>query len=98
MRYVLGLDIGISSVGFAICDLVEQKIEFAGVHLFERSEVPKSWGISGSSKISKAATEEANQAQATAADPGQVAIGGVWVSHRRIILCYLQKGFRKPVQ
>ncbi len=43
MRYVLGLDTGISSVGFAICDLVEKKIERAGVHLFERPRVHKSW-------------------------------------------------------
>ena len=37
----MGLDIGISSVGFGICDLAEKKIEHSGVHLFERPEVPK---------------------------------------------------------
>ena len=53
MRYVLGLDIGISSVGFAICDLVEKKIEHAGVHLFERPEVPKTGASLASQRSAK---------------------------------------------
>ena len=53
MRYVLGLDIGISSVGFAICDLVGKKIEHAGVHLFERPEVPKTGASLASQRSAK---------------------------------------------
>ena len=53
MRYVLGLDIGISSVGFAVCDLTGKKIEHAGVHLFERPEVPKTGASLASQRSAK---------------------------------------------
>ncbi len=41
MRYSLGLDIGITSVGWAILDLENKYIEDLGVRIFERAENPK---------------------------------------------------------
>lgn len=41
MQRVLGLDVGITSVGFALLDLSENKIVKAGVHCFDKAENPK---------------------------------------------------------
>lgn len=41
MKYVLGLDIGIASVGYGVINLDEKKIELMGVRCFEKAEVPK---------------------------------------------------------
>jgi len=41
VRYSLGLDIGITSVGWAILDLENKYIEDLGVRIFERAENPK---------------------------------------------------------
>lgn len=41
MTKVLGLDIGISSIGFALIDEDAKKIEVMGVHLFDAAENPK---------------------------------------------------------
>lgn len=41
MQYVLGLDIGITSVGWAVLDLDQQRIEDLGVRMFDRAENPK---------------------------------------------------------
>ena len=38
---ILGLDIGINSIGFALVDFGEQQISFAGVHCFDKAENPK---------------------------------------------------------
>ncbi|WP_423767223.1 type II CRISPR RNA-guided endonuclease Cas9 [Cloacibacillus porcorum] len=40
-RYLLGLDIGITSVGWAVLDLTRGKIADLGVRLFDRAEEPK---------------------------------------------------------
>jgi CRISPR-associated protein, csn1 family len=40
-RYSLGLDIGTSSVGWAVLDLDKERIHDLGVRIFERPEVPK---------------------------------------------------------
>lgn len=40
-RYSLGLDIGITSVGWAVLDLTRGKIADLGVRLFDRAEEPK---------------------------------------------------------
>lgn len=40
-KYSLGLDIGISSVGWAALDLDKERIHDLGVRIFERPEVPK---------------------------------------------------------
>lgn len=40
-KYTLGLDLGITSVGFALVNTDEKKIVKAGVHLFESAENPK---------------------------------------------------------
>ncbi len=41
MSYILGIDIGIASVGFAGVHLDQKKILFCGVHIFEAAENPK---------------------------------------------------------
>lgn len=41
MKYSLGLDLGITSVGWAVIDLDRQKIERLGVRIFEGAENPK---------------------------------------------------------
>ena len=41
MSYILGIDIGIASVGFAGVDLDHKKILFCGTHIFEAAENPK---------------------------------------------------------
>lgn len=41
MRYVLGLDLGIASIGWAIYDIDKSTIEKCGVHLFDAAENPK---------------------------------------------------------
>ncbi|HOV69650.1 MAG TPA: type II CRISPR RNA-guided endonuclease Cas9, partial [Clostridia bacterium] len=41
MKYTLGLDIGISSVGWAVLDLDKKRIEALGVRVFDRAENPK---------------------------------------------------------
>ena len=40
-RYSLGLDIGITAVGWAVLDLTRGKIADLGVRLFDRAEEPK---------------------------------------------------------
>lgn len=40
-KYSLGLDIGTSSVGWAVLDLDKERIHDLGVRIFERPEVPK---------------------------------------------------------
>ena len=45
MRYVLGLDVGIASIGWAVMELNEEDMACGlvdgGVHLFDRPENPK---------------------------------------------------------
>lgn len=41
MKYSLGLDIGIASVGWAVLDLENERIHDLGVRLFEKAENPK---------------------------------------------------------
>ncbi|MBX9597391.1 MAG: type II CRISPR RNA-guided endonuclease Cas9 [Burkholderiales bacterium] len=41
MRYVLGLDLGIASIGWAIYDIDKSTIEKCGVRLFDAAENPK---------------------------------------------------------
>lgn len=41
MGYILGLDVGIASTGFAGVAPENQKIDFAGVHIFDSAENPK---------------------------------------------------------
>lgn len=41
MGYILGLDVGIASTGFAGVTLESQLINFAGVHIFDSAENPK---------------------------------------------------------
>lgn len=41
MSYILGVDIGITSIGFAGVNLDHKKILFAGTHIFEAAENPK---------------------------------------------------------
>ena len=41
MRYTLGLDIGIASVGWAIIDIDKNRIEDLGVRIFNKAENPK---------------------------------------------------------
>ena len=41
MSYILGIDLGIASVGFALVDDKNHKILRSGVHLFEAAENPK---------------------------------------------------------
>lgn len=41
MRYVLGLDLGITSVGWAIYDVDKSIIDKCGVRLFDAAENPK---------------------------------------------------------
>ncbi|MBI1301213.1 MAG: type II CRISPR RNA-guided endonuclease Cas9 [Alphaproteobacteria bacterium] len=41
MTYILGIDIGIASVGFAGVNLDQKKILFCGTHIFEAAENPK---------------------------------------------------------
>ena len=41
MRYSLGLDIGITSVGWAVLDMKQKHIEDLGVRLFPGAENPK---------------------------------------------------------
>ena len=41
MRYVLGLDIGIASVGWAVLNLDRNRIENLGVRMFNKAENPK---------------------------------------------------------
>ena len=40
-KYSLGLDIGTSSIGWAVLDLDKERIHDLGVRIFERPEVPK---------------------------------------------------------
>ena len=42
MKYSLGLDIGTTSIGWAVIDEDKQRIEDLGVRIFERPENPKS--------------------------------------------------------
>lgn len=42
MKYSLGLDIGITSVGWAVIDLEKERIHDLGVRIFERAEDPQS--------------------------------------------------------
>lgn len=44
MKYSLGLDIGISSVGWAVLDLDKQRIHDLGVRIFEKAENPQGGG------------------------------------------------------
>ena len=41
MKYSLGLDIGISSIGWAVVNLEKNRIENLGVMLFTSAERPK---------------------------------------------------------
>lgn len=41
MTYILGIDVGIASVGFAGINIDQKKILFCGVHIFEAAENPK---------------------------------------------------------
>ncbi len=41
MGYILGLDVGIASTGFAGVTPEKQKIDFTGVHIFDSAENPK---------------------------------------------------------
>jgi len=41
MKYTLGVDVGIASVGFAGVNILSQSISFCGVHIFEAAENPK---------------------------------------------------------
>ena len=41
MTYILGVDVGIASVGFAGVDMGRHKILFCGSHIFEAAENPK---------------------------------------------------------
>jgi len=41
MGYILGIDIGIASIGFAGVNHDLKKILFSGVHIFEAAENPK---------------------------------------------------------
>lgn len=41
MKYSLGLDIGVTSVGWAVIDLDKQRIHDVGVRIFERAEDPQ---------------------------------------------------------
>ncbi|MDR0955887.1 MAG: type II CRISPR RNA-guided endonuclease Cas9 [Candidatus Nomurabacteria bacterium] len=41
MKYSLGLDIGTTSVGWAVVNLEKKRIEDLGVRIFERPEIPK---------------------------------------------------------
>lgn len=45
MNYVLGLDVGIASVGWAVLELNEEdnpiRIEGLGARIFDKAEVPK---------------------------------------------------------
>ncbi|MBI1216522.1 MAG: type II CRISPR RNA-guided endonuclease Cas9 [Alphaproteobacteria bacterium] len=41
MGYILGLDVGIASTGFAGVTPEKQKIDFTGVHIFDKAENPK---------------------------------------------------------
>lgn len=41
MRYILGLDLGITSIGWAIYDIDKQTIDRCGVRLFDAAENPK---------------------------------------------------------
>ncbi len=41
MKYVLGLDLGITSIGWAIYDMESTTIEKCGVRLFDAAENPK---------------------------------------------------------
>lgn len=42
MKYSLGLDIGVTSVGWAVIDLEKERIHDLGVRLFEKAEDPQS--------------------------------------------------------
>ena len=44
MKYVMGLDIGIKSIGWAVINLEKNRIEDLGVRLFEAAERPKDGG------------------------------------------------------
>ena len=44
MKYSLGLDIGISSIGWAVVNLEKNRIEDLGVRLFTSAERPKDGG------------------------------------------------------
>ena len=41
MSYILGIDIVIASIGFAVLDYKNHKIQLSGVHIFEAAENPK---------------------------------------------------------
>ncbi|PGU11496.1 hypothetical protein COD23_30555, partial [Bacillus thuringiensis] len=41
MRYVLGLDIGIASCGWAVINQEKERIEDLGVRIFDKAENPK---------------------------------------------------------
>jgi len=41
MKYTLGVDVGIASIGFAGVNILSQSIPFCGVHIFEAAENPK---------------------------------------------------------
>lgn len=43
-KYVLGLDIGIKSIGWAVINLDKKRIEDLGVRLFPPAERPKDGG------------------------------------------------------
>jgi len=40
-KYILGLDIGIASIGYSVVNIDDNKIELMGVRGFERAEIPK---------------------------------------------------------
>lgn len=40
-KYILGLDIGIASIGYSVVNIDDNKIELMGVPGFERAEIPK---------------------------------------------------------
>lgn len=52
MNYVLGLDVGIASVGWAVLELNEEdnpiRIEGLGARIFDKAEVPKTRCVTGS--------------------------------------------------
>ncbi|WP_163193531.1 type II CRISPR RNA-guided endonuclease Cas9 [Clostridium thermarum] len=55
MRYVLGLDIGIASIGWAIRNLDKDRIEDLGVRIFEKGEADKGKPINAQRRESRSA-------------------------------------------
>ena len=53
MRYKIGLDIGITSVGWAIINLDENRIEDLGVRIFDKAEQPKGEPLSLPRRIAR---------------------------------------------